>query len=470
MRGSLVFRLTLLYGGLFLLFAVGIYFWATQTFSRFYLQSLDDHLRLEVMEMQKEYLDDGMKELEEAFREEAEAQGKTKVFYRLLTPGGETLASSDLTAWPNLFVPRSELEGLRPGEEKWSSLTLPGRKTPVRVFMLKTAGGHILQAGIDMGEGGRMLIWFERVLLASLVAILILGSVAGGWMVHRAMRGVRRVTETALEIREHNLGTRVPLENEGTEIDRLAAGFNSMLDRIASLVRNLREVSDNVAHDLKRPVTRIRSIAEMELTRPDSSEETREAAGLIIEECDRLVGTVNTMLEIARLDAVGAIDPRQMVDLTALCRNAAELFGPVAEDRGMRIVLDVPEEPVFLPGEPTQLQRALANLLDNAIRYAEGGTITISVRSSQEACRVTVADTGPGIPKAMQGQIFERFFRGDSSRTETGSGLGLSLVQSIVKAHRGRVELESAPGQGSRFTLVFPKSPPPSDSNPPSRL
>ncbi len=457
MRGTLVFRLTLLYGGLFLLFSIGIFFWATQTFFRIHLQNLDDVLHKEMVELQEDYEEEGVEELLESFREEGEAQGKLKAFYRLFTPSQRNLVSSDLTAWQDLTFPQSELEGLHPREERWSSIQLPSRKTPVRVLTVKTANGNFLQAGIDMGEGGKMLVQFERVLLISLAVILILGSLAGGWMVQRAMRGVRRVTATALKIGEHNLRSRVPLRNEGVEIDQLAAAFNSMLQRIASLIQDLKEVSDNIAHDLKRPMIRIRGIAEMMVTQPETASEAKEAAGQIIEECDRLVGTVATMLEIARLDAAGREDPRQTVDLVDLCRNAVDLFGPAAEDRGMGLQLEVPEGPVLIQGDLGQLQRALANLLDNALLHAGRGTITVSLAVSEADCRLSVTDEGPGIPKEVQPRIFERFYRQDPSRSEPGSGLGMSLVQSIVQAHGGQVLLDSAPGHGCRFTLVFPK-------------
>jgi signal transduction histidine kinase len=408
-------------------------------------------------ELRKEYAEDGIEELWEAFREEGEAQGKLKAFYRLVSPDRKNLASSDLSPWKGLPAPSAEVDALPSGKEHWSTLHLPGRKTPVRVLTVKAHNGNILQAGMDMGEGGRMLILFEQVMLASLALLLVLGILGGSWIINRAMRGVRRVTRTALAIGEDNLQTRVPLKNEGEEIDRLAAAFNSMLERIASLVQELREVSDNIAHDLKRPVTRIRGIAEMTLTQPGASEESRETAGQIIEECDQLVGTVNTMLEIARLDAAGREDPRQSVDVCALCRKAADLFGPAAEDRGMQISLQVPETPVLISGDPNQLQRALANLLDNALFYAGRGTVTLSVSPSDTDCRVTVKDEGPGIPGDLQSRIFERFYRMDPSRSEAGSGLGLSLVQSIVRAHRGEVELTSSSATGSCFTLIFPR-------------
>ncbi|MCA9483902.1 MAG: HAMP domain-containing histidine kinase [Nitrospina sp.] len=460
MRNTLVFRLTVLYGSLFLVFSTGIYFWATQTFSHLHLQNIDDVLTKEMTKMQDEYDDeeDGVEELWEYFREEGEALGKSNAFYRLFSADQKNLVTSDLTAWQSLSFPASHLDDMDPGEKRWDSITLPGHGTPVRVLTMKTRDGRFLQVGIDTGQTGKMRGQFNMVLLVALLALLILGSLSGGFIVKRAMRGVRRATETALKIGEHNLETRLPLRNEGEEIDRLAMAFNLMLQRIASLIKELREVSDNVAHDLKRPVIRIRSVAEMMLTQPGIPEEGKDAAGMIIEECDRLVGTVHTMLEIARLDAAGRSDPRQTVDLTELCRTAVDLFGPAAEDRGMHITLNVPDQPVLLQGDPGQLQRALANLLDNALLYAGRGTLAVSVQMLNEEVRIEVLDEGPGVPKQLQSRIFERFFREDPSRSEPGSGLGLSLVSAIARAHGGQVHLESEPGAGCRFSLIFPKT------------
>lgn len=459
MRGRIVFRLALLYGGLFLLFSIGIYFWANHTFTRYLFQHLDDHLHDEIVELERTYIDHGTDVLLQALLKEGEAQENQKAFYRLITPDQQVVVSSDLSGWTDLRFPNSDLAGFRPGEEHWHDLHLSAHATPVRVVSRMVPDGRIIQAGMEIGQSGEMLVLFQRVMLITLGAVLLLGSLGGGWIVHRAMRGVRRVTETALGIGQNNLQVRVPLQNEGEEIDRLAAAFNAMLNRIASLVHELKEVSDNIAHDLKRPVTRIRGLAEMSLAPARTPQETREAAGQIIEECDHLVGMVNTMLEIARLDAVGTADPRQPVDLVHLAHSAAELFEPLAEDRGLRIAVRAPETPVWVGGHPAQLQRAVANLLDNAILYSDRGTIVLSVESARDACRLTVADEGPGIPPEARPRIFDRFYRADPSRSRPGSGLGLSLVKSIVQAHAGEVDVETEPGKGSRFTLSLPPAP-----------
>ncbi|QPJ63370.1 MAG: HAMP domain-containing histidine kinase [Candidatus Nitronauta litoralis] len=459
MGKTLVFRLTLFYGVLLIIFSIGIYFWATQSTSQFYLQNVDDRLQNALMELQEEYEDEDLEELREEFREEGEEQGQLKMFFRLITPDKRNLVSSNLTAWSDLPAPQSEFENLQSGEPQWSSINLPSRDTPVRILTIRLPDGNILQAGVDLGEGGKMLVRFDSVLLALLLFMLIFGSLTGGWVLHNALGGVRRVTETALQIGQYNLEARVPIENKAEEIDQLAQAFNSMLNRIASLIEELKEVSDNIAHDLKRPVTRIRGIAEHVLIQPETTEEMKEVTGIMIHECDRLVGTINTMLEISRLEAIGKVEFMETVNLSALCRNAVELFEPVAEDKGLRIALEVPDTPILLKGNPTQLQRALANIIDNALNYSNQGTITVSLKSSDGTIQVVIADEGVGIPTEIQSKIFERFFRGDSSRSEQGTGLGLSLVHAIVLAHGGRVDLESHPGTGSRFVLVFPSSP-----------
>jgi signal transduction histidine kinase len=230
-----------------------------------------------------------------------------------------------------------------------------------------------------------------------------------------------------------------------------------MLERIERLVGELKSVSDNVAHDLKSPLTRIRGIAETTLCGSQDIKNYREMAGAVIEESDRLVELINTMLEIARTDSGIAVLNTNRLDLRAIVHDAVDLFGPLAEDRGGAIQWELPENPVLVSGDIKCLQRAVANVLDNAIKYGgEGGIVKLLLISGNKQAKLLISDRGSGINEADIPRVFDRFYRAEKSRTTLGSGLGLSLALAIVRAHGGNITVRSSPGKGSEFTISLP--------------
>jgi heavy metal sensor kinase len=291
--------------------------------------------------------------------------------------------------------------------------------------------------------------------------VLLVGLAAGaGWfMARRAVSGVEAVTRTAREITGGTLDKRVPVGSRGDEIDQLATTFNQMLGRIETLITEIKEMSDNIAHDLKSPITRIRGMAEVTLTTGKAIEEYETMAAGTVEECDRLLAMINTMLMITKAESGLHELDEQGVDMARLVRDACELLDPVAEDKGVNMACEAPETfPVV--GDPRMIQRILSNLLDNAIKYTpSGGTIRVSLSEKNEReAHVTVQDTGMGIPPNDLPHIFERFYRCDHSRSQPGTGLGLSLARALARAHEGDIRVTSTLGQGSTFNLTLPKN------------
>lgn len=289
-----------------------------------------------------------------------------------------------------------------------------------------------------------------------LAAVIALSAVAGWFMAKRALSGVGEVTRTAMDISKGALDRRVPVKGRRDEIDRLAETFNSMVDRVQVLIEQMKEMTDNIAHDLRSPLTRMRGVAEMALLDGDSSEEHKAMAGTIVEECDRLLGMINTMLDISEAEAGLARLHLQDVDLLGLLRDVCDLFQPLAEDRGIDVRIEGPES-LTLSCDPPKLQRVFANLLDNALKYTpSGGFVRISVKAHDRDAQVVVEDTGAGIAEEDLVHIFDRFFRGEKSRSEMGSGLGLSLAHALVLSHRGAITVRSETGHGARFTVTLP--------------
>jgi signal transduction histidine kinase len=243
------------------------------------------------------------------------------------------------------------------------------------------------------------------------------------------------------------------------EIDELGVLVNRMLDRIDALIAGLRGTLDHVAHDLRTPVARLRATAEEALGSAATLAEFRDALAGCVEECDRVTTTLDALMDLAEAEA-GTMPLRiEPVNLTAVVRDAADLYSDVAEQKGVGLTANLPE-PVHVAGDRNRLAQAIANLLDNAVKYTPaGGQVVVAAGAAGGAARVTVTDTGIGISPDDVPHIWDRLYRGDRSRSERGLGLGLSLVRAIALAHGGQVSVESTPGRGSAFTLQLPAQP-----------
>jgi signal transduction histidine kinase len=250
-----------------------------------------------------------------------------------------------------------------------------------------------------------------------------------------------------------NLSDRVPLGGSGDEFDQLAANLNRMLDQIERLMTAMREVTDDVAHDLKTPLARLRARLELALIGPADGAATGDAIRAAIDEADRLLATFNALLGIAEAEA-GGRGRMDVVDLSEVARTAVEFYEPVAEERGFSLALEA-EPGIMVRGDRHLLSQALANLIDNALKYAGGGEVSIRVLRRDGRAAVEVADRGPGIAAADRETVFDRFVRLEPSRSTPGNGLGLSLVRAVARRHAGTATL-AGNHPGLRVVLEFP--------------
>jgi len=459
-RKTLAFRLTLWYAGVFAVSA-GVAFLLFYTLiTAVFRDRTDQELLAQAREFSATLSSRGMEAVRNLAMLEAQAAGVKKVFFRLLSSRGEVFSSSNMSYWQDIDIRQEAIkELLRDRNSVFETVSIPNRKDKIRVAHVLIGTGVILQIGQSMEADSRFIDAFKNIFLVTTVLLLGLAAGVGWFMARRAVSGVEAVTRTAQEISGGTLAKRVPVGTRGDEIDQLAATFNQMLGRIQTLVTEIKEMSDNIAHDLKSPITRIRGMAEVTLTTGKGIEEYENMAAGTVEECDRLLDMINTMLMITKTESgVHPLDYQQ-VDMPRLVRDACELMGTVAEDRGLTLACETPET-LPLVGDPRMIQRILANLLDNAIKYTPfGGRVKVSLSETDGGeALVTVHDTGMGIPPDDLPHIFERFYRCDQSRSEPGTGLGLSLARALTRAHQGDITVTSTLGQGSTFTLILPKT------------
>jgi heavy metal sensor kinase len=453
---TVTIRLTLWCTGLFSILLLVIFVFIYISLGIYLMRQVDDDLMNEAKEMEAFYVSHVIKVLQEEFKREADSNGVSNVFYRLLSKDGMVLATSDMSNWRGL----NTVPLLSPGDSMLSQTTsIGGHKHKDRIFTKRMDDGNILQLGVTLQSKELLMQKYLEILGTALAAMIIMGIFLGWFIAKRAMSGVVRVTAIATRINSNALNIRVPLNNEGQEIDSLINAFNAMLERIEVLVRDLQEVTDNIAHDLRSPITRIRGISEITLTSEQNITAYQDMAQLIIEESDRQIEMINTMLEITKAEtAIGQLN-KERVEIRKIVEEAHDLFQPLAENKGITIDVHVPVAPVFVMVEKKKLQRVIANLLDNAIKYSyEGGRVAISVALENPNIIIEVADNGIGIDKEDLPRIFERFYRCEKSRSTPGSGLGLSLAKAFVQAHAGNINVKSTPEKGSIFSLSLPIS------------
>ncbi|MBV9289163.1 MAG: HAMP domain-containing protein [Hyphomicrobiales bacterium] len=327
-----------------------------------------------------------------------------------------------------------------------------------RIYLLP--GGFHLLIGHDLGDRARIGSVMVRALAISLVFFAALAAVGALFVARRVLSRIDAINTSARSIMAGDLTQRLPVSGSGDELDRLAAGLNEMLGRIGELMQGLREVSDNIAHDLRTPLTRLRNHAEAALEYDDAAG-YRAALEKTIEESDALIKVFNALLLIARAEAGGDIEALHRFDLGEAARSVAELYEPIAEAEGLTLTVEA-RAPLTVRGNRELLGQTIANLVDNALKYgapkdgvgARPG-VTISAYRAGGSAVLAVADHGPGIGLADRARVLGRFVRLEGSRSRPGSGLGLSLAAAVARMHGGTVELEDN-RPGLRVRVILP--------------
>jgi len=446
---STAFRLTLVYLLVFAFYAAALVAYFALNTGRLITEQITETVDDEIAELTEQFTIGNWRQLTTIVENRALRPGSS--LYLVTAPSGQGIAGNVGSLAPGVIdkIGWSETVYRRLDEQETAQ-----HSALVRVTQL--TGGFRLLVGRDLEERARVREIVVAAARGSLALVVVLGLAGGFFVARRVLKRFDAVTDTTQRIMAGDLSGPLPVTGIGDELDRLAANLNVMLERIEALMRGLKEVSDNIAHDLKTPLTRLRNRCEAALRTAQTENDYRSALEGMIEESDGLIRTFDALLMIARAESGQARDNMVAFDAAEIVRGVSELYEPLAEEKGLTLRAEAPE-PAMLQGNRELLSQALANLVDNAIKYAQPvagasgdkppAEIVVSARRDGDRVLLTVADRGPGIPEADRARAVERFVRLAPDPAEQGSGLGLSLAAAVSRLHGGELTLQdNAPG------------------------
>jgi signal transduction histidine kinase len=448
------FKLSMAYLVIFVLFASAILGYVAFNMRRLLDEQVSLTIEEDVKGLVTQFNSGGLRRLVAQIERRASQPGSS--LYLVTTPTGETLAGN---------ISGIDQEGLLDAGryQLFYRVLEDGDAKPHRALVdtIVLPGGFRLLVGRDLSETDRFRGVIRSAIGWSILLVLVMAVAGGVFVARRVLGRIDAMTATTRSIMAGDFSGRLAVSGTNDELDRLAQNLNAMLDRIAELMAGLREVSDNIAHDLKTPLTRLRNSAEEALRTATDTEEYRLTLENVIDEADQLIRTFNALLMIARAESGNATEGMAAFDAADVARDVAELYEPLAEEAHVTMHVTLPEK-LPLYGSRELIGQALANLLDNAIKYAardesvpENAEISIGAVATGTGIELSVSDNGPGIPEADRARVVERFVRLEGSRSRPGSGLGLSLASAVARLHGGTLRLEDhAPGL--RVVLALP--------------
>ena len=448
---SRIFRLAVIYIFLFTVSVLGllsfVYWSATESVTR----QIDSTINAEITGLAEQFNQRGLIGLVQAIERRIETAETSRGLYILADQSFERIAGN-LSRWPDE----------KPDAEGWITFRLEYPEDSVnstnfgRARMFDLGRRFHLLVGHDIEERSRIAASIRGTLIWSVVVVIGVSLVGGVLMSRSLLKQIDSINETSREIMAGDLSRRIPIGERGDEIDEVAGNLNAMLDQIERLLAGMSEISDNIAHDLRTPISRLRTGLESALIGHADPEDYRDSIRGAIEEADSILKTFNALLSIAQAEA-GATEVHQFepVHLRALLQDVGDLYEPLAEDQGIQLKLELASD-ALLKGDRNLLFQAVANLTDNALKFSPAGSeVTLSLRlGAAECAEVQVSDQGPGIPEHEHERVLERFQRLEASRSTPGNGLGLSLVSAVAKLHGGALRLENnEPGLRATFSL-----------------
>ena len=449
------FKLTVWYSGIFI-FSSLLLFSLTYFILSSSLHKQDrEGIYSKLKELSSFYQTGGIKSLERqvSVRKKFERQGS--FFVRVADESNRTLFLVIPYQWVEFDIKALERK-TQIDKETWFYLHGMGSKNRLEIASAPLGDHYFLQVGKSTGEREKILERFREIFATVLLPLIICGFGGGAFLGYRAFKPVRHLIDTTRSVSAGRMDARVPNPHTGDELEALVELFNDMLARINSLIQAMRGSLDNLAHDLRTPMTRLRGVAERALQAGPEAGAYEEALVTCIEESDQILRMLNTFMDISEAETGAMKLDRRELELGEVAQRVLELYRYLAEEKNIQISVRITRG-LSLVADPSRIGQVLANLVDNAIKYTpENGRVDIEAYKSSEDIIISVKDTGSGISREDLPRIWDRLYRGDQSRSQRGLGLGLSLVKAIVAAHGGKVQVNSEPGRGSTFTITIP--------------
>ena len=450
------FRLTFWYSAIFIVSASLLFLFVYIYLETTLVRKDHDETLSRARELGTLYQSGGLSLFVKGVAASKKAPGKNKFFIRLASRDNRTIYIYLPYQWVGFNI--RKLETLPPVNGKWIRIPDRYQRIALEVYAARLRDGRWLEVGQDTRERQRILAKFKGVATIIVLPLFLLGVLGGSFLSYRALYPIRNLIHTVHAVSEdmEALGKRVPDPRSGDELEELVTLFNQMLEKIDTLIRAMKNSLDNVAHDLRTPVTRLRCRAELALQAGEDTDEYRKAVEECLEESLIIQKLLDTLMDISEAETGAMKLDLQSVRIDQVIRKVVEIYSFVAEEKGVEIKAErLPE--LSIEADPTRLGQGLANLLDNAVKFTpEGGRVIVKAFQEDEKAVIIVQDTGCGIPEKDLPRIWDRLYRGDQSRSKKGLGLGLSLVRAIITLHQGSIEVKSAPGKGTTFIISLP--------------
>ena len=446
---SFSLKLSILYALFFVIGSIGLFVFAYYLIGGLVEQREREIIRDRIQEYQAWYEEGGLHALKARFYEQSD-NTRDIFFVRIVGPFNQVL----FVSIPEGFD-ANKLDSIPPTQtDFWLSIKGQAENSTWTVGVAPLSGGLALQVGKSSTQSQELLSYFRTVSLIFVVPILFLGIIGGGLLTFRAIRPVRNLIQTVRDIlKTGKMSMRVPVATGRGEMYELVDLFNQMLDKNDSLIRAMHESLDNVAHDLRTPMTRLRGVAEFALQDSQNQSACQEALADCMEESERVLTMLNTLMDVAEAETGAMRLDITEVSVPEVIRSVVELYEVVAEEKQITVTTSLPED-LLINADRTRFQQVIGNLVDNALKYSgDGGQVHVSAHEEADYAIISVSDKGVGILPDEINKIWDRLYRGDRSRSKRGLGLGLSFVRAIVQAHGGTVKVESQLDKGTTFII-----------------
>ena len=454
LRKTITFRLILWYSAFFILSTSFLFILAYFLLSSSVRRKDREETQQKLHEYAAQYQAGGITALKNEVGLEGRSATENPWFVRLVGAQNVTLFLNAPEHWKDFDL--TDLDGNSRNREQPIYLQTRDRGKGLEIESTVLADGNVLQVGQSTEEQEALLETFREVFTGFMIPAIILGIGGGSFLAYRALRPLRNLIQTIRSVSTGRMDARVPTSQSRDELDALVILFNSMLEKIETLIKGMHGSLDAVAHDLRTPLARLRGTAELALRSEPSQETSKEALADCVEEADRILTMLNTLMDISEAETGAMKLHLEQLNISDLIKDTVELYEHVAEDKQVLLHTSSPED-LYLTADANRMRQVMANLMDNAVKYTpSGGRIDLEAFQNDHHVVISIKDSGIGISAEETPKIWNRLYRGDQSRSQRGLGLGLSLVKAVVQAHNGHIEVSSEPHVGSLFSLYLP--------------